>query len=146
MLTWLMPVAFTLSFPGRQRDGVHLEPGSVEGEPGNLDQGAGRPGKPEDLLPNRVDARPIGHVDQIHGHLYDVAEPGSCRRKHPPDVREHLSGLGDDVAAADQTTSLVDGDAAGDEQQPVGLHRIRVMADGFWQAPDSDLLPLPHRP
>jgi hypothetical protein len=58
---------------------------------------------PKSLLAHDVDPRAVVDVGEEHRHLDHVSEGRAARCEDGAQVREHLSRLGNDVVAADQT-------------------------------------------
>ena len=105
------------------------------GERADLHQRARRAGVAEVTAAHRVDGFAVGHVPQIDTDLDDVVEAGAGGRQDGGHVVQHLLRLPDHVTGADQFSVGSDRQHPGDVQEPAGLHRVRVVADGFGQLP-----------
>src|SRR5919204_3177745 len=120
-------------------NGLDLEPGTGDGEGGDLHQRAGRPRRAESLLSHHVDAGAVADIGQEERHLDHVRERHACGLQNGAHVREHLARLCDDVVASDQPPVRVDGHDAGYEQQR-SLHAdgVGVVAErlGLPRSPD----------
>src|SRR5262249_14815512 len=75
-------------------------------------------------------------------HLADIGDGRPRRGQATLDVLVHLTGLGDDVAAADGLAVLVAGHAARDEHDVAGADDVGEVADRLRHAGDADLLPV----
>jgi quercetin dioxygenase-like cupin family protein len=120
-------------------NGLDLDLRSRHREPADLDEGARRASAAEELLPHRVDLRPVVDVGQEHGHLCNVREGGAPGLEDCTDVREGLSCLRDHVISSDEPPVLVDRNAAGDEEQVTDADGVRVVADRLRLARRSNL-------
>ena len=88
----------------------------------------------------------IVDVRQEECDLDDVLRASPGRREHAPESLEDDPSLLDDVVAADQLAALVDRHHAGDEEEVVGSHGVRVVADRDVHALDLELLALHPEP
>src|SRR5207247_8720587 len=131
---------------GHHGRGFDLDQQVVAHEARDLDEGARRPVRAEVLLADGVDLLAVGHVLEEHRHLADVGEGGAGGDEAALDVLVDLTGLRDDVAAADRLAVLVAGDAAGDEHDRPRAHEVGDVADRLRPAWAAALLPLRRSP
>ena len=124
---------------GHQRHALDLDLRPRDHERRDLDERRRRPRLAEDLLPHRVDERPVVDVGQEDGHLDDVRERAPAGGEHGAHVLEHAARLRHDVVAADELAPLVDGDDARDEQEAARLDRVREVRDRLGLAGDAEL-------